>query len=75
MFSSLEVAGEALQEEIGLELPVCLEAFSKNLVLVATYDIVSSFGGLVGKREGGSGGRVGGRQMELFSVKDRPFRP
>lgn len=36
---------------------------------------VSSLWGFTGNREGGSGGRVGGRQMELFSEKDRPFSP
>lgn len=72
VFSSLDAAGEAFGEE----LPICLEAFSKNLVLDATYDGgVSSFGGLLRSREGGSGGRVGGLQMELFSEKDRLFRP
>lgn len=72
MFSSLEAAVEAFGEE----LPICLEAFSKNLVLEATYDAgVSSFRVLLRRREGGSGGRVGGRQMELFSEKDRPFSP
>lgn len=40
------------------------------------YDAgASSFRVLLGIREGGSGGRVGGRQMELFSEKDRPFSP
>ncbi len=40
------------------------------------YDAgLSSFGVLLRRREGGSGGRVGGRQMELFSEKDRPFSP
>lgn len=40
------------------------------------YDAgVSSFRVLLRRREGGSGGRVGGRQMELFSEKDRPFSP
>lgn len=34
VFSSLDAAGEAFGEE----LPICLEAFSKNLVLDATYD-------------------------------------
>lgn len=55
---------------------MCLEAFSKNLVFEATYDAgESSFGVLLRTREGGSGGRVGGRQMELFSEKDRTFAP
>jgi len=40
------------------------------------YDAgVSSFRVLLSRREGGSGGRVGGRQMELFSEKERPFSP
>lgn len=72
MFSSLEAAGEVFGEA----LPIGLEAFSKNLVLEATYDArLSSFGVLLRRWEGGSGGRVGGRQMKLLSEKDRPFSP